>query len=122
LDGFQGFRREVLDVGESIKFFEFDDHMADVVNLSRGLSMLDVVSGREVQVPKDQGVYGRTPILVGGGGGELLPVGLPLGDQPSVFLVAFGGTIRPEIPVLAVDRDHGAIPGSVQSHSHKDQT
>jgi hypothetical protein len=90
--------------------------MADVVNISRGGPMLDVVRGCEAQIPKDQVVYGYDPILVGGNGGsELLPVGLPLGDQPSLFLVAFGGTIRPEIPILAVDRDNGAIPGSVET-------
>jgi hypothetical protein len=116
LDGFQSFWRKVFGFGTSIQFLEFDDRMADVVNLSRGGPMLDVVSGREVQVPKDQVVYGYDPILVGGSSGsELLPVGLPLGDQPSVFLVAFGGTIRPEIPIFAVDRNNGAIPGSVET-------
>ena len=56
------------------------------------------------------------PILVGDGSRrELLPVGLPLGDQPGVFLVAFGRTVRAEILVFAVDRDNGTIPGFVET-------
>src|SRR4051812_14429067 len=78
--------------------------------------MFDVVAGGELVVTEDHRVDREGAFRRGWRfGGQLLPVLVPLRDRPGVLLVALRGAEWPQVVVLAVDGDNGAVPGFVEA-------
>jgi hypothetical protein len=101
--------------GRTVQTADGTKGLSDAADLAGRLTVLDVPNLGVAEVRQYEFVDAHR--LWGGGSGcrQHPVVPRPLGDEPGVQLVTFGGLPRTEIVVAAVNRNDGTISGLVKS-------